>query len=59
MLRTLTAAHSVGVRVLLVHAADDTARLFYERHGFEPSPTDPLNLQMLLKDIRASLAAAG
>ncbi len=55
MLRTLNAAESVGIRVLLVHAIDDKTRAFYERHGFEPSPTDPLNLQMLIKDIRAAV----
>jgi GNAT superfamily N-acetyltransferase len=55
MLRSLSAAESVGIRVLLVHAIDDTARAFYEHHGFEPSPTDPLNLQMLIKDIRAAV----
>lgn len=58
MLRTLNAAEAIGIRVLLVHALDDDARRFYERHGFEPSPTDPLNLQMLLKDIRASVETA-
>jgi GNAT superfamily N-acetyltransferase len=55
MLRALSASDAVGIRVLLVHALDDTARSFYERWGFEPSPTDPLNLQMLFKDIRKSL----
>jgi GNAT superfamily N-acetyltransferase len=59
MLRTLSAADSVGIRVLLVHAIDDGARAFYEHHGFEPSPTDPLNLQMLTKDIRAAVERAG
>jgi len=58
MLRTLSAADSLGIRVLLVHALDDRARAFYERHGFEPSPTDPLNLQMLTKDIRAAVKRA-
>ncbi len=55
MRRALTASEAVGMRVLLVHALDDRARRFYERWGFEPSPTDPLNLQMLFKDIRRSL----
>jgi len=55
MLRTLNAAESVGIRVLLVHAIDEQARAFYERHGFETSPTDPLNLQMLIKDVRAAV----
>ena len=55
MRRALSASEAVGIRVLLVHALDDNARSFYERFGFEPSPTDPLNLQMLFKDIRKSL----
>jgi GNAT superfamily N-acetyltransferase len=54
MLRTLNAAESMGIRVLLVHAIDDNARAFYERHGFERSPIDEMNLQMLIKDVRAS-----
>jgi GNAT superfamily N-acetyltransferase len=58
MLRTLSAAESVGIRVLLVHALDADARGFYERHGFEASPTDPLNLQMLMKDLRAAVDEA-
>lgn len=55
MLRTLSAADEMGIRVLLAHAIDDTACAFYERYGFETSPTDPLNLQMIVKDIRATL----
>jgi GNAT superfamily N-acetyltransferase len=55
MRRALSASEAVGMRVLLVHALDDNARSFYARWGFEPSPTDPLNLQMLVKDIRRSL----
>ena len=58
MLRTLNAAESMGIRVLLVHAIDEKARAFYERHGFEQSPTDPLNLQMLIKDIGAAVEDA-
>jgi GNAT superfamily N-acetyltransferase len=55
MLRTLSAAAEVGIRVMLVHAIDDEAAAFYQRFGFEPSSTDPLNLQMLIKDIRAAV----
>jgi predicted N-acetyltransferase YhbS len=58
MLRTLRAAGSVGIRVMLVHAIGEQARRFYERHGFEASPTDDLNLQMLIKDIRAAVDRA-
>jgi len=59
MRRTAGAAETLGVRVLLAHAIDDTARAFYERFGFEASPTDPLNLQLLIKDLRASLGGRG
>ncbi|MGH3266937.1 MAG: GNAT family N-acetyltransferase [Trebonia sp.] len=58
ILRTLAAADTIGVRAMLVHAHDDDARRFYLRHGLEPSPSDPLHLMILLKDITASLAAA-
>ena len=54
MLRTLSAADEMGIRILLVHAIDENARSFYLRHGFEPSPTDVLNLQLLVKDLDAS-----
>jgi GNAT superfamily N-acetyltransferase len=56
MLRTLSAADALAIRVLLVHAISDQARSFYRRHGFEPSPSDPFNLQLLLKDLRAAVA---
>jgi GNAT superfamily N-acetyltransferase len=55
MLRTLAAAEDLGIRAMLVHALDDNARRFYLRYGFEPSPTDSYNLQLLIKDIRATL----
>jgi GNAT superfamily N-acetyltransferase len=55
MRRSLSVSEAIGIRVLLVHALDQNARRFYERWGFEASPTDPLNLQLLFKDIRKSL----
>ena len=55
MTRALSASERIGARVLLVHALHEDARSFYERWGFERSPTDALNLQMLFKDIRKSL----
>lgn len=58
MLRTLAAGETVGVRALLVHALDEHARRFYLRHGLEPSPSDPLHLMILLKDIAASVASS-
>lgn len=56
MLRTMTAAETIGVRAMLVHAQDENARRFYMRHGLEPSPTDALHLMILLKDLAASIS---
>lgn len=58
MTRTLAASETIGVRAMLVHAIDDDARAFYLRHGLEPSPTDPLHLMILIKEISAALEAA-
>ena len=58
MLRMLAAAQELGIRVLLVHAIDEHARGFYEHHGFQRSPTDPLNLQLLIKDLERSVDQA-
>lgn len=52
MLRTLQAADIAGIRALVVHAKDASARTFYERFDFLPSPSDPLHLFLLLKDVR-------
>jgi len=52
MLRTMQAADIAGIRAFVVHAKDDAARAFYERHEFLPSPTDPFHLFVLLKDVR-------
>jgi GNAT superfamily N-acetyltransferase len=52
MMRTIQAADIAGIRALVVHAKDDSARGFYEHFGFESSPTDPLHLYVLVKDIR-------
>ncbi len=52
--RWLAAAESVGVRALLVHAKDESARAFYVRFGFVVSLTDLLHLTLLVKDLRAS-----
>jgi GNAT superfamily N-acetyltransferase len=53
--RSVAAAEIVGVRALLVHALHDEARAFYRHFDFEPSPTDPLHLLLLMKDARAVL----
>jgi hypothetical protein len=55
MRRALSVSEELGVRVLLVHAIDGSARSFYERFGFEASASDPFNLQLVKKDIRETL----
>ena len=50
--RALQAADLVRARGMLVHARDDHAAGFYERLGFARSPTDPLHLMVLIKDLR-------
>ncbi len=52
MRRTLLAADIAGIRAFAVHAKDAAARTFYEHFDFVPSPTDPMHLFILLKDIR-------
>ena len=55
LLRTAQAADIAGIRCLLVHAKDDAARRWYESWEFEPSPSDPYHLFLMLKDIKAIL----
>ena len=51
LLRTAAAADIAGIRALLVHAKDDEARSWYEALEFEPNPTDPYHLLLLMKDL--------
>jgi GNAT superfamily N-acetyltransferase len=55
VLRTLQAAGIAGIRALAVHAKDDEARRYYEQFDFSASPTDPLHLYVLLKDVRRAV----
>lgn len=52
MLRTMQAADIAGIRAMAAHAKNDKIRAFYEHFGFTPSPTDPLHLFVLIKDLR-------
>ena len=52
LLRTAQAADIAGIRALLVHAKDEEARTWYAHFDFEPSPTDPVHLFLLMKDIK-------
>lgn len=55
MMRVLQAGELIGIRALLVHAIDEHAREWYTQFGFERSPTHPLHLILLIKDLRASV----
>jgi hypothetical protein len=48
----LAAAEIAGISALAVHAKDERAQSFYAHFGFRPSPTDPLHLFVLLKDLQ-------
>lgn len=55
MLRAVSVSEEVGMRLLLAHALNESARGFYSKFGFEESPTDAMNLQIIIKDIKASV----
>lgn len=56
--RINAAADEVGIRALLIHAKNEEARAFYMSFAeFEPSPTDPLHLFLLMKDLRKAIGA--
>lgn len=55
LVRCEQAADAIGVRAVLVHAINDSARSFCQRFGFSPTPIDDLGLILLIKDLRALL----
>ncbi|MGH7995678.1 MAG: GNAT family N-acetyltransferase [Opitutaceae bacterium] len=55
VLRVLAAAEAIGIRALLVHAKDESAKVFYERFDFQPLPGNRQHLVLLLKDGRRLL----
>lgn len=54
MLTAVVASEQHAVRALVVNALDEPARDFYRRYGFETSPTNALDLMILIKDIKAT-----
>jgi GNAT superfamily N-acetyltransferase len=55
--RIAAAAEVIGVRAVLIHCETEAAREFYLRLAkFEASPTDPMHLLLLMKDLRRALA---
>ncbi len=53
ILRSIEVSQIIGIRAMLVHAKNDAAVDFYAHFDFEPSPTDPSHLLLLLQDARA------
>lgn len=58
VLRSEVAADSIGAKAVVVHAIAESARAWYARFGFEASPTDPLHLILLMKDVRSLIERA-
>jgi len=59
-LQTAAVADQVGARALVIHAETAEAATFYRRldPAFEPATADPLQLILLLTDIRAAVRRA-
>ena len=57
MLRTVEVSTRIGCRGLLIHAADADARAFYLHAlpGLMASPSDPMHLVALVKDLRRAV----
>ncbi len=54
--RVAQVSEEIGVRALLIHAKSDQVKAFYMSFAeFEPSPTDPLHLILLMKDLRKAI----
>lgn len=55
LMRTVQAADIAGIRALFVAAKDDEAKAFYEHFNFDPSPADPYQLFLVMKDLKRLL----
>jgi hypothetical protein len=55
LLRAVRASEIAGLRAFPVHAKDETAKTFYEKIGFRPSPQNDFHLFLKMSEIRASL----
>lgn len=50
--RTVQAADIAGIRALFVSAKDDEAQAYYQHFNFDPSPSDPYQLFLIMKDLK-------
>lgn len=55
LLERFSAHHGISAFNSGNAALDEHAAAFYARHGFVPTPEDPLRLYLRMKDIRAGL----
>ena len=53
--RTVRAAGPSGILAFIVHAKNERVRDCHQRFDFIPSPTDPLHLYVLVKDLQRNL----
>jgi len=56
VLRTVQAAEIAGIRAILVHAINESAKRFYEKLGFTASPTNPMTLMVTVRAAAHTLA---
>jgi GNAT superfamily N-acetyltransferase len=57
VLRAYQASEIVGSRAIVTHAKDETARAFYLKFQFAPSPLNEFHLYLMMKDIRGVFGA--
>ncbi|MGB8600878.1 MAG: GNAT family N-acetyltransferase [Rhizomicrobium sp.] len=51
VLRIAGASQTIGIRAILVHAKSDSAKAFYERFGFRPSPMETMTMMMTIEEV--------
>jgi predicted N-acetyltransferase YhbS len=54
--KSLQASEIAGLRAFLIHAKDKSAKNFYQKYGFIPSPENELHLMQTIRNIRVSLS---
>lgn len=56
LIRALRASEIAGLRAVLVHAKDESAKSFYQKLGFVSAPHNEFHLFMKMSDVKVSLA---
>jgi GNAT superfamily N-acetyltransferase len=59
ILRTLQAAEIVGIRAILVNAISESAKAFYEKHGFVASSVNAQMLMITVSEAAKALTLRG